>query len=144
MPAFKIPRTQPEESATATLPCCVSFYFFAVYTVHGLEVQSQLIKVCFLLLLTGGAGVADCLAEGDGRRSVWWEDEGLHLEHTQVWKGKDTPLLQPVLGIIMNSFLVLTFRHFWINLVGMSGIIFSFLKDGFAPQLQMMVGVFAF
>lgn len=34
--------------------------------------------------------MVDSPAEGVGRRGVGREDEGLHLEHTQVWKGKYT------------------------------------------------------
>ena len=45
-------------------------------------------SVYCLFCPSGGPGVADCTAEGAGWRGVWWENEGLHLEHTQVWQGK--------------------------------------------------------
>lgn len=74
--------------------------FLTVDTVHTV----LLIGESFLLRLTGGAGVADRPAEGDGRGGVRRADEGLHLEHTQVWTGKEPQPPQPLLVIIVNFY----------------------------------------
>lgn len=79
---------------------------------HKIHLAYEFVLFCLVLWVfaasTGGTGVADCPAEGTGRRSVWWEDEGLYLEHTQVWKGKEAPHPQTTLVIIMTSFSTLT------------------------------------